>query len=901
MAVTRKKSAAKKPAAKKAASKTASKKIAQRNLARYRAKRSFDITAEPSGGAPSEGGNSFVVQKHAARRLHYDFRLELDGVLLSWAVPKGPSVDPADKRLAAHVEDHPTDYGGFEGTIPQGQYGGGTVMLWDRGTWEPQDGEDAREGYRKGRLKFVLHGERMKGGWTLVRMGARGQERNSDNWLLIKERDSEAHPGEGTLLVDQGTKSVASKRTMEQIADAPDRDVWHSNRTEQDEKPKSKAPAKQPAAKKAQAGGTRAAGIKRGPLPDFVPPTLATLVDDPPDGAQWLHEIKIDGYRIFARRRNGKVTLLTRNALDWTGRFQPVADAVAKLPGGDLALDGEVAVLDQNGGSSFAALQDALSHGETKAMRYIVFDLLYRDGEDWRGATLLDRKAALNDLLKNARGPLVYSDHVMARGDEVFKQACSLSLEGVISKRADLPYHEGRTRDWLKTKCTLRQEFVIVGYSDSTVHRGIGALALGYYEDEKLCYAGRVGTGFNHATALDLAKKLKPLVIDRVPIPNLPAAARRGTHWVEPELVCEIAFLNWTPDGVLRHPSFQGLREDKPAKSVKRERAVPTGKAVKESGKDTSMPKTETPTIASRTPSKKGPEKVEGVAISHPDRVIFPDLGITKRQLIEYYAGVAEWILPHIANRPLSLLRCPGGIAGECFFQKHFTTGMKGIKRVKIKEKSGPGEYLVVRDAHDLVLLIQEGVVEIHPWGATADDPDSPDQFIFDFDPELGLPFTAVVDAAKAMRDYLAAMKIESFCKTTGGKGLHVVAPLKRGIDWAELKAFTKKIASNFATAAPDRFTINPLKRERHNRMFIDYLRNDRGSTAVAPYVVRARPGATISLPLDWNEVNARLDPSRYTLASVPKLLAKRKDPWASMTKHRQTITAAQRALGLAA
>ena len=874
------------------AKKLAPKKSANQNLARYRAKRKFDLTPEPAGGKPTAGGDSFVVQKHAARRLHYDFRLELDGVLVSWAVPRGPSLDPADKRLAAHVEDHPIDYGGFEGTIPQGQYGGGTVMLWDRGTWEPQDGEDPREGYRKGRLKFILHGERMKGGWTLVRMGPRGQERNSDNWLLIKERDSEARPGAGSLLVDKGMTSVASGRSMEQIADAPDRNVWHSNRAE-GEKPKAK-----PAAKKSAAAASRVAGVKRGALPDFVPPTLATLVERPPNGTQWLHEIKIDGYRIFARRRNGKVALLTRNALDWTGRFKPIAEAVTKLPGGDLALDGEVAVLDQNGGSSFAALQDALSHGETKAMRYIVFDLLYRDGEDWRGAELTDRKDALRDLLKNSRGPLVYSDHVVAPGGEVFAHACNLALEGVISKRADVPYHEGRTRDWLKTKCTMRQEFVIVGYSDSTVHRGIGALALGYYEDEKLRYAGRVGTGFDHPTALDLAKRLKPLAIDRIPISNLPAAARRGTHWVEAELVCEIAFLNWTPDGVLRHPSFQGLREDKPAKSVKRERAVPAGEAAKESGKSDPSAAPGERTSGARN----GPEKIEGVAISHPDRVIFPDLGITKRQLIEYYAGVAEWILPHIANRPLSLLRCPAGIAEECFFQKHFATGMKGIKRVTIKEKSKTSDYLVLRDAHDLVLLIQEGVVEIHPWGATADDPDSPDQFIFDFDPAPDLPFTAVIDAAKTMRDYLAAMKIESFCKTTGGKGLHVVAPLKRDVEWAELKAFTKKIASNFASAAPERFTINPLKRERRDRIFLDYLRNDRGSTAVAPYVVRARPGATISLPIEWNEVNARLDPSRYTVALVPKLLASRKnDPWAGMTKHRQTIAAAQRALGLAA
>jgi bifunctional non-homologous end joining protein LigD len=869
---------------------------ATRNLARYRAKRSFDVTSEPSGGAPTKSGNSFVVQKHAARRLHYDFRLELDGVLLSWAVPKGPSLDPADKRLAAHVEDHPTDYGGFEGTIPQGQYGGGTVMLWDRGTWEPQEGEDPREGYRKGRLKFILHGERMKGGWTLVRMGPRAQERGSDNWLLIKERDSEAKPGQGTLLVDKGTKSIASGRTMEQIGDAPDRNVWHSNRSDDAEAPKPKA---KPAPAKKAAGKKNVA--KKSALPDFVPPTLATLVDHPPAGNNWVHEIKIDGYRIYARRRDGKVALLTRTGLDWTGRFPTIAAAVAKLPGDDLALDGEVAVLDDKGGSSFAALQDSLSRGEPAPQRYVVFDLLYRDGADLRTLPLLERKASLRDLLSKAKGPIVYSDHVASKGDDVFHHACQLALEGVISKRADLPYHEGRTRDWLKSKCVSRQEFVIAGYTDSTAHRGIGSLSLAYYEDEVLQYAGRVGTGFTQRSALELAKKLKPLATDHMPYDKLPAAARSDVHWVAPDLVCEIAFLNWTSDGVLRHPSFQGLREDKPAKSVTRDRALPAGKAAQESGKDEPAMATKTKTAANRN-TRNGDNKVAGVTISHPDRVIFPESGVTKRQLAEYYAAVGDWIVPHIANRPLSLLRCPASIGDKCFFQKHFATGLKTLKRVKIEEKHGAGEYVVLRDVQDLVLLAQEGIVEIHPWGATADDPDSPDQFIFDFDPAPGLAFTEVIDAAKAMRDYLAEMKIESFCKTTGGKGLHVVAPIRRGISWAELKAFTKKIAENFATAAPKRFTANMAKRERTNRIFIDYLRNDRGSTAVAPYGVRARPGAPVALPIEWKDVKPSLDPTRFTLATVPKILAARKsDPWAGMTQHRQTIAGAQRALGIAA
>lgn len=864
-------------------------KSARASLSRYRAKRRFDVTPEPSGNVATAGGNRFVVQKHAARRRHYDFRLELDGVLKSWAIPKGPSLDPGDRRLAAHVEDHPVDYGGFEGTIPQGQYGAGTVMLWDRGTWEPVG--DPLEGYRKGRLKFILHGERLKGGWNLVRLGRRAERRDPDNWLLIKERDAQARPGRGTSLVDDATISIASGRSMNEIADAPDRSVWQPNRAEA-ENAKAAAPKRAAAARPAPVGA-RVPGVTRGKLPNFMPPTLATLVDHPPGGEQWLHEIKIDGYRILARRRGSKVTLLTRNGLDWTGRFKPIAEAVAGLPDGDLALDGEVAVLDQRGGSSFAVLQEALSQGDAKKLRYVIFDLLYLGGEDWRGARLIERKEALRALLQGAAGPLVYSDHVVARGEEVFAEACNLGLEGVVSKRADMPYHEGRTRGWVKSKCVSRQEFVVVGYTDSTAHRGIGSLALGYYENNTLRYAGRVGTGFTRQSALDLAKRLKPLATARMPFVTLPAAARRGVHWVAPELVCEIAFLNWTQDGMLRHPSFQGLREDKPARRVMRERAAPAAPAAKD-------PPAAGPATHARGP-RRDPATIEGIAISHPDRVVFPDRGITKRQLVEYYSALGDRIMPHIANRPLSLLRCPSGI-DDCFFQKHFSTGAKSVRRVAIREKSETAEYLVLRDKRDLIELIQEGVVEIHPWGATADDPDSPDQLVFDFDPAPGLPFAAVIVAAKAMRDYLTSMKIECFCKTTGGKGLHVLAPLRRGIGWAELKAFARKIAANFAAAAPDRFTVNPLKRERTDRIFVDYLRNDRGATAVAPYVVRARPGAPVAFPVDWREVKPGLDPARYTLSTVPKLLAARRtDPWAGMLKHRQTIAGAQRALGLAA
>ena len=861
-------------------------------LARYRAKRSFDKTAEPDDkGKVTAGGNSFVVQKHAASHLHYDFRLEMDGVLKSWACVKGPSLDPADRRLAVHVEDHPVAYGTFEGTIPKGQYGGGTVMLWDHGTWEPLD--DPRKGLRDGRLKFTLDGERMKGGWMLVRMGSHAQERGKDNWLLIKEKDEYAKPGKGTALVEKGVTSVSTERTMDEIASAKKANVWQSNRAE---KAEPKAPPKKAArAKNSAADPAVIPGARKMKLPSFVPPTLATLVDKPPSGDNWIHEIKIDGYRIYARRNGGKVRLLTRSGLDWTGRFSTIADAVAKLPGGDLAIDGEIAVLDDKGHSSFSALQDALSHGHQKAMRYIVFDLLYADGYDLRGATLLDRKAALKSMIGDGKNSLLtYSEHFEQSGSDVFHHACSLSLEGIISKRGDQPYVEGRTRDWVKSKCVARQEFVIVGYTDSAVHRGIGALALGYYDDEELRYAGRVGTGFTVQQSNDLAKKLKPLIVDHVTIEKLPAAARRGLHWVSPDLVCEIEFLNWTPDGVLRHPSFQGLREDKPAKSVTREKAA---KPAVVTAKKNAKPNQEKTPVR---PAKSG-NVVAGVTISHPDRVVFPDIGITKYQLAEYYRSVADWMLPYVANRPLSLLRCPGG-ASTCFFQKHFATGMKSIERLPIKEKSGTSDYLVIRDTKDLVTLAQEGIIEIHPWGSRADDPDKPDQIIFDFDPAPDLKFDTVVDAAKTMRDYLTEMGLQSFVKTTGGKGLHVIAPLRRGTEWKDVKAFAKKVAANFVAAAPKQFTDTAIKDKRTGKIFLDYLRNDRGSTAVAPYCVRARDGAPVSMPLDWKEIKHGLDPKKYDITTVPKLLAARKsDPWDGMNSTKQSLGAAQRALGVAA
>jgi bifunctional non-homologous end joining protein LigD len=867
---------------------------ATKKLATYRRKRDFAKTSEPNaGGQVRRTGHLYLIQKHAARRLHYDFRLELDGVLKSWAVTKGPSLDPADRRLAVHVEDHPLAYGKFEGTIPQGQYGGGTVMLWDNGTWSAKG--DARMDYARGRLHFTLNGDRLKGGWLLVRMGGRAQEKGHDNWLLIKERDDYAKPGKGDALLERAAKSVFSGKTMEQIAAAKSVKVWQSKSAGKAHKPGPAAKLVAVPKKPGLPDLARVEGARRAKLPDFVPPELATLVEKPPQGGRWLHEIKIDGYRTFVRREGSKVRLLTRTGQDWTDRFKALMPMLERLPGGDFALDGEVAVLDTRGVSSFGGLQKALSAGWDDKLVYIVFDLLYLDGYDLRNAALINRKRTLEKLLKTApkNGPLRYSEHLDSSGGKVFRHACQLRLEGIISKRADRPYIEHRTQDWLKSKCITRQEFVICGYTPPKTpgRTGFGSLILGYYEEAELRYAGHVGTGFSQQQLSDLTAKLKALKTSRSSLANPNVEARRRAIWVKPKLVCEIEFLAWTSEGVLRHPSFQGLREDKAASMVTRDIAIPRQRSAAAGSR--SAAKTSLRHKQSLMPADDTVHSVAGVVISHPDRDIFPGLGITKEQLAEYYASVAKWLLPEIEGRPLSLLRCPSGAQKECFFQKHFATGMKSIERVDIQEKRGAGEYLVAHTIHDVVAIVQEGVIEFHPWGSRADDPDGPDRMIFDFDPDSGLKFARVVDGALAMRGFLAKLGLESWPKTTGGKGLHVVVPLKRGIGWTDLKGFARAVASSFVEADPKTYTINPLKRERTGRIFIDYLRNDRGSTAVAGYCVRARPNAGVAMPLAWAALKSSLDPRQYSIETVPRLLrARREDPWRGLYKSRQTISA---------
>lgn len=871
---------------------------ANAKLAHYAAKRDFTRTPEPQARSARGSANAYLIQKHAARRLHYDFRLELDGVLKSWAVTKGPSLDPADRRLAVHVEDHPLAYGDFEGVIPQGQYGGGTVMLWDRGTWEPVG--DPRTAYAAGKLKFILKGKRLKGGWTLVRMRGRAGGEERDNWLLIKERDDYARPGSGDALTNRITTSAASGKTMDQIAGAKHRKVWQSG-----------APVDLPATSAHGTGRvrtqapdpSRVAGARRDALPDFVPPQLASLVDAPPKTGDWLHEIKIDGYRAFCRRSGGDVRFLTRTGQDWTDRFHALVPAVAALPGGDLGLDGEIAVFDERGVSSFGALQAALSAKRGDRLVYIAFDLLYFDGYDLRGAKLIDRKTLLEKLLAAAprNGALRYSEHLRSSGTTVFAHACQLALEGIVSKRADRPYIEGRTTDWIKAKCIARQEFVICGYTPPkrSGRSGFASLILGYYEEERLRYAGHVGTGFTQQTLNALSARLARLRIDKQTIAGpLPPLGRRNAVWVRPELVCEVEFTGWTRDGVLRQPSFHGLREDKPATAVHRERpnSAPRCRAAA-----ATMAATQLRSPAKRSKTSAGrPHAVAGVTISHPDREVFPGMGITKEDLAEYYRSVGDWILPEIADRPLSLLRCPTGVGGQCFFQKHFTTGMKSVDRVAIREKSGTAAYLVVRNVQDLVAMIQEGVLEIHPWGARADDPDKPDRMVFDLDPAPDVAFERVIETALAVRDLLAEFDLEAFAKTTGGKGLHVVVPLRRSIAWASLKAFAQAIAETFVHADAAHYTAAPSKQSRRGRIFVDYLRNDRGSTAVAGYSVRARDGAPVAFPLTWSEVRRGLDPKKYTVATVPRLLAARRDPWQALYRSRQIIPArAFKALGI--
>ncbi|TLX08874.1 DNA ligase D [Rhizobium sp. MHM7A] len=819
-------------------------------LETYQAKRNFKLTPEPRGGKGRSSGNSFVIQKHDATRLHYDFRLEMDGVLKSWAVTKGPSLNPEDRRLAVHVEDHPLSYGDFEGIIPKGQYGGGTVIVWDRGNWTPVG--DAQQAYREGHLEFELDGEKLKGRWHLVRMHGRPGEKR-ENWLLIKGDDAEArHDGD---ILKERPESAKTGRQLEEVAENPDA-TWKSNSKD------GKAAAAEGPVSRAEAAAPRERewpkGARKGAMPDFIEPALAKLKPKPPAGDRWIHEIKFDGYRLQVRIENGEVRMLTRSGLDWTEKFgNDVLEAFAALPVQSAVIDGEIVVERDSGASDFSALQHDLSEGRDDRFVFYAFDLLHLDGYNLVNAALLDRKQLLESLLPGDHDKLRYSGHFNESGGLVLDHACRLSLEGVISKLRDSKYTSGRKGDWIKSKCSHRQEFVIGGYVPSTsMKNAIGSLAMGYYQAGELKHVGRVGTGYTAATAQMLYEKLSRLTQNENSFDDkLTSEERRGLIYVKPQLVGEVEFRAWSADGNLRHAAFRGLREDKPAKDVTRE-----------------TEKTMAP-----------PLPKSAVTLTHPDRIYWPDDGVTKEGLANYYAQVWRFMAPYVVNRPLALLRLPDGISGrQRFFQKHAWKGMNPHIEEITDPKDKQGEKLLrITDFDGIVALVQSAALEIHPWGTTTNNWERPDMITMDLDPDDEVEWKDVIAAAYQLKERLEAEGLAAFVKTSGGKGLHVVTPLTPKAGWVEVKAFAKWLADSMSADHPDRYLATATKAKRKGKIFIDYLRNGRGNTAVAPYSTRARPGAAVSMPLEWSELTPDVGPAYFTVDTTPtRLDALPRDPW---------------------
>jgi len=882
-------------------------------LDRYQAKRDFGRTPEPRGEVKTDTtpALSFVVQKHAASHLHYDFRLELNGVLLSWAVPRGPSLDPQDKRLAVHVEDHPLDYDRFEGVIPAGEYGAGTVMVWDRGTWAALG--DVQAGYANGNLKFRLQGERLKGHWVLVR--SHGNKTGADGkldtaWWLIKEKDAFAKRGAEARIVEREPDSVASGRSIEEIALAHEHE-WHSSKSVDENL---RADAIRPARANALPAGTR-----RAEMPAMLQPALATVADTAPTGDEWLHEVKYDGYRLLCRIEAGKVRLFSRNGIDYTPKLPLLAAQAGRLKLDDAWFDGELCVADADGRTSFQALQNVMKNGERaggragaqaggyESLTYFIFDLLYLDGYDWRGAVLSERKQRLKAILQGTAGPLRYSIDVVGSGIEMFRQACHLQLEGIVSKRADSRYQTGlRTRDWLKIKCTQRQEMVIGGFTEpKQAHDGFGALLLGVYVDhgnngdKDLRYCGKVGTGFDTVMRKSLRLKLDQLAQTEPPFTNPPRGVEaKGAHWVRPQLVADVAFAEWSKGGALRHPSLLGLRDDKPALEVVRE---PTAA------------RTAIPTTSSDSPPTNTiTNAIAGVTLSHPEKLMFPDAGLQKIDLARYYAAVGEWMLPHLLDRPLSLVRCPDGWQQQCFYQKHADKSVHAaVSRLRVAEGDGTAVYCAANSVAALIGLVQWGVIELHPWGSRAPspaknpaqnsaqisaNPTRPDRLIFDFDPDEKLAWPRLVEAVQLLRTLFDDLGLTVFLKTTGGKGLHVVVPIRRTLDWSTAKGFSKSIAVLLERTFPDRFTASMSKARREGRIFIDYLRNTEGATAIAPYSIRARAGAPVAMPIAWDDLS--IDPrfAYFNVLNTPaRLRSRQNDPWARLAQTSQTVTKAMR------
>jgi bifunctional non-homologous end joining protein LigD len=830
--------------------------MASSGLREYNRKRNFTRTGEPRGKLRRHTGSLFVVQKHAARRLHYDFRLELDGVLKSWAVTRGPSLSPADKRLAVRTEDHPLDYAEFEGRIPEGEYGAGSVIVWDRGRWSTEG--DPHQQLAKGHLVVDLDGSKLKGRWHLVHM--RGRDvRGKENWLLIKADDEYAvSSGKGDLLKTK-PRSVKTGRTIEDVAKSAVKIKPKRSRHADAAAPRAPADPATVDVSSPREPPEKVRGGKRGPLPEFIEPQLATLARKPPTGEGWVHEVKFDGYRLIARIESGRVKLKTRSGLDWTTKFPSVRKALEALPVVTALFDGEVVVETERGTPDFAGLQADLSEGRSDRFRYYLFDLLYLDGVDLTAASLIDRKRVLSELLSGREdGILKISEHFSERGDTVLMHACRLGLEGIVSKLKTARYHAGRSKAWLKTKCVEGSEFVIIGYVPSTTQRrAVGSLVLGYYRNGKLAYAGRVGSGFTSRAAEDLWRRLDSIRIDSPPLDKAPPPeVRRNVRWTRPQLVADVEIRGWTADNIARHAVFKGLRQDKPAAEVVQERSTMKNAAV------SALP----------------------VRLTHPDRVLWSDVGVTKQGLAEFYAEIWKWIAPHIVGRPLALVRCPGGVDAGCFFQKHAWAGA-GEHILRSRDPEDSEEILTIDSLEGLLSLVQASVLEIHVWGAKLADIERPDGLTFDLDPDADVAWTDVVDAAFEVRDRLKEKGLASFVKTTGGKGLHVYAPLKPHAGWAEAKGFAHDIARQMAKDSPRKYLAIASKAARRGRIFVDYLRNGRGATAVAAYSTRARAGAAVSTPLAWEELGPDMRPDRFTMANLLHRLSRLQDPWADLGK----------------
>lgn len=872
----------------------------KKNLARYKEKRDFTKTAEPSGELPVAKSDRlrFVIQKHAATRLHYDFRLELNGTFKSWAVTRGPSVDPHDKRLAVEVEDHPLDYGDFEGTIPKGQYGGGTVMLWDRGFWEPEGNLSPQDAMKKGDFKFKLFGKKLKGSWVLARMRRRDHDKR-DNWLLIKHRDEHATDSHGEAILDDD-KSVASSRTMDQIASgkgkAPSRfmlkqdlkadAIWNSDRANREHgAPKaepSRAPAKVAPPKPAKNVEPR----KVSSLPEFVPPQFCKTVDSPPRNDGWGHEIKLDGYRLQLRVEDGKAQLRTRKGLDWTDKFKAIAKTGAKLD--DCIIDGEVCALDKDGSPSFSMLQAAIAENKTNDLVYFAFDLLFQDDEDLRDLPLRERKERLKEFIDGAASNLRFVEHIEDDGKAVLAAARKMNLEGIVSKRLDSPYRSVRSDIWLKTKVRGGQEVVVGGWAEEGDR--FRSLLVGGYKNGKFHYLGRVGTGFDSKTAQQVHRQLKAVASSESPFDTANAPKKISEiRWTKPVLVAEIEFAGWSSDGLVRQGAFKALRDDKPATEVTIDHIKPT---------------TEDEAVSKRiiVPKNAGNAVVHGVQLSSADKHLWPAVGkekaITKLDLANYYESMGQHILAYVKGRPCSIIRAPDGVGGQQFFQRHEMTGQsKLFTLVPVKGDKKP--YTQIDSIEALIAAAQTAAVELHPWNCQPDDPETPGRLVFDLDPAPDVTFDKVVEAARELKDRLEDIGLVPFCKTTGGKGLHVVTPFAKSpgtLRWPEVKEFALEVCRRMAADSPSKYLVTMAKKDRGGRIFLDYLRNDRISTAVAVLSPRARAGAPVSMPVPWSQVKSGLDPTRYTLRTAPALI-KKSNPWADYAKGAKPYPAAAKRL----